>query len=81
MHTTMGTGEPPNETAAVDFWHCEKCGRLCTKLEMDGALGLTPRASACPCGGLKFSPTNLPWWGWVLPRVWIFALHRARGVA
>ena len=65
-----------------DFFLCQKCHRLCTAVEVAQTLGLNPpRRSPCACGGLKVSPTNLPWWGWLLPRVWTFAVARLRGVA
>lgn len=64
-----------------DFYICTKCQRICTAVEMQKALGINPSVgSPCPCGGHKFSPTNLPWWGWFLPRVWTFAVDRVRGV-
>jgi hypothetical protein len=66
-----------------DFYLCRKCRRLCTALEMAPALGQNPTRTCCPCGGLSYIPTNLPLWGWLLPRVWTFAWHRWRelGVA
>lgn len=65
----------------ADFWKCFKCGRLCTGMEMGEALGPDGTGSACPCGSTRFSPMNLPWWGWLLPRVWKFAVARIRGKA
>jgi len=61
-----------------DFMKCQKCGRLCTKLEIDRGLG---KGEICPCGSLKYAPVNLIWWQWMLPRVWWFACLRMRGVA
>lgn len=75
----QSTGE--GTIVPFDFWKCEKCGRLCTALEMAKALGISPTASCCPCGSLKYSPMNLPTWGWCLPRVWRFAIQRLRGLA
>ena len=64
-----------------DFMRCAKCGRLCTKLEMERALGPEGTGAACPCGSLKYQPTNLVWWEWVYPRVLVYAwtLVRALG--
>ena len=59
-----------------DFMRCQSCHRLCTKLELERALGRNVTGLACPCGGIKYMPVNLPWWGWILPRVWVFALAR-----
>jgi hypothetical protein len=63
-----------------DFLTCAKCGRLVTKLEVLAAVGPGGTGQACPCGALKYSPTNLPWWGWFLPRVLVFAVKRLRGL-
>jgi len=53
---------------------------LVTKLEVLAAVGPGGTGQACPCGALKYSPTNLPWWGWFLPRVLVFAVKRLRGL-
>ena len=52
-----------------DFYRCEKCRRLCTKLEWDAAMGLHGTGRVCPCGGIKFSPSNVTWRDYVLPQV------------
>lgn len=65
----------------ADFWRCDKCLRLCTKPEMDQALGIGGTGRACPCGSMRYRPANLPWWGWLLPRVWRFAWLRTHGRA
>jgi hypothetical protein len=64
-----------------DFMRCQKCGRIATKLEIARALGTHGTGQPCPCGAMKLQPTNLPWWGWLLPRVWVFAVARLRGLA
>jgi hypothetical protein len=58
-----------------DFYQCTTCRRLTTQPELVAALG---QARGCRCGGLKFSPTNLPWSGWLRPRVLRFAWQRLR---
>jgi hypothetical protein len=65
----------------ADFWFCYKCKRLCTGLEMAIALGPGGSGFACPCGSQRYQPTDIPWWGWFLPRVWKFAYLRIRGRA
>lgn len=62
----------------ADFWTCMKCRRLCTGIEMMKALGIGGNGTACPCGSQHYYPANLPWWGWFLPRVWVFAYRRIR---
>jgi hypothetical protein len=66
-----------------DFYKCKKCGRLITRIEEMLAFvpGTKHYGHICPCGSQKYSPTNLPWWGWLLPRVWKFAWLRIRGIA
>ena len=63
----------------ADFWRCFKCNRLCTGLEMSKALGVGGTGTACTCGAMKYSHVNLPWWGWLLPRVLKFAFLRVIG--
>lgn len=65
----------------ADFWRCYDCGRLCTGLEMKIALAPGGNGAVCPCGSQRYRPANLPWYGWLLPRVWIFAVMRLRGQA
>lgn len=67
--------------AAFDFYKCLKCGRVCTQPEMMVALGPGGSGKVCPCGGLRYSPINLPWLAWCLPRVLSFAWKRIRGQA
>jgi len=62
-----------------DFLACDRCGRLCTKLEAVAGLGIGGSGHICPCGALRYRPANLPWYKWALPRVWVFALMRLRG--
>ncbi len=64
-----------------DFTRCRTCQRLGTRLELARALAPGGSGLACPCGGLQVSPANLPWYGWLLPRVWTFAVARLRGQA
>jgi len=61
-----------------DFWRCHRCQRLVTKVE-EHALMATGKF--CPCGSDRAHPANLPWYGWFLPRVWVFAYLRLRGRA
>ena len=60
-----------------DFYRCDRCGRLCTQPEMMRALGREGTGHVCPCGGLKYRPTNLRWFERSYPRVWTFAWQRA----
>lgn len=64
-----------------DFMRCGKCGRLITHLEMVRAIGPKGTGKACPCGALKYAPSNLVWYDWLKPRVLYFACQRLRGVA
>jgi len=70
-----------------DFYRCYGCRRLITKLDEQaaqrGELGLRGEMLAiiCPCGSTKYSPANMLWYHWLLPRVWKFAFLRARGLA
>ena len=68
-------------SVSADFWRCYNCGRLCTTPEMNKALGVGGSGQACPCGSMRYTPSNIPWWGWFLPRVWKFAFLRIRGLA
>lgn len=74
----------PQSVSAIpqfDFYRCigtSGCGRIVTGPEMVAGLS---SGCPCPCGGLKFSPINLPWYGWFIPRVWRFAIQRLRGLA
>lgn len=60
-----------------DFYKCDKCGRLITLVEEKRACST---GKICPCGSPRYRPANMSWWHWFLPRVWIFALLRIRGV-
>ncbi len=68
----------PNYRDSYDFYKCAKCGRLITHPE---SLDNTAKGSVCPCGGLKFSPINIRWFQYFLPRVIWFSLLRWRGWA
>lgn len=66
---------------AYDFYRCigaSGCRRIITKPEM--TVGFETGVP-CRCGGLKFSPINLPWYGWFIPRILKFAIWRFRGMA
>lgn len=65
----------------ADFWRCHECGRLCTRVEMDMALGVGGTGAACSCGSGRYVPANLPWYGWMFPRVLSFAILRIMGKA
>ena len=62
-----------------DFYRCHECGYLITAIEMAVAINVTGRP--CPCGARMFSPANVRWYHWFLPRVLYFAYQRLRGVA
>lgn len=61
-----------------DFYNCDKCGRLITKLDEMKAIA---RGEVCKCGSRKYHPANMSWYHWALPRVWVFAYLRLRGEA
>lgn len=67
---------PATALCDYDFLQCKRCGRICTKPEVDRALGPLGTGQVCKCGSIKYSPINLPWWGVFLPRVWSFAVNR-----
>lgn len=83
METALKFAKGQVNEATFDFYSCYKCGRLITRLEEADAFNpKSPRlGKICPCGSLKYRPCNLPWWGWLLPRVWKFALQRIRRLA
>lgn len=60
-----------------DFYRCFRCHRLLTNPEVVAGLQVHP-VKICPCGALKFSPTDPHWYEYVLPRVIRFAIARAR---
>lgn len=66
-----------------DFYRCEACHRLMTKLEEFSFFDPTSPTygQVCPCGFRRYSPTNMLWWEWVYPRVWKFALIRVLEIA
>lgn len=77
------------DAGGYDFYRCRGCGRLITRLEMNLHLrgfeypeGPTSRADGqpCPCGARRFSPCNVRWWHFLLPRVWRFLRMRRRGL-
>lgn len=57
-----------------DFMRCGKCGRLCTKPELERMLDRG--TGACPCGALKYYPVNFKRHYLKYPRVWWFAILR-----
>lgn len=65
---------------AYDFYRCQRCQRLITQPEMRRAMRATKLLRVCPCGALKFSPTNPLWYEYLLPRVLVFAWFRARAL-
>jgi len=74
----MGLGE-----SDFDFYRCGKCQRLITRVEEMKAYSkkATKPGAICPCGSPKYSPTNLVWYEWFLPRVLLFAYYRIRRAA
>lgn len=76
-----GRTDPVLGQCAYDFYRCQRCQRLITAPQLARALAATKALRICPCGGLKFSPTNPLWWELCfLPRVWTFAWARAREI-
>jgi DNA-directed RNA polymerase subunit RPC12/RpoP len=75
--------DPRHITAAYDFYRCQKCNRLITALEERRAIMATSDAESnvCPCGGRRYSPTNLTAFDWFKPRVLEFAYMRLRHLA
>ena len=69
--------------ADFDFYKCQKCGRLITRIEELAAFtpGTKSYGQICPCGNKKYHPVNMRWFHWFLPRVLRFAYFRARGMA
>lgn len=65
----------------ADFWRCYNCKRLITKPEMDRALGVDGTGIACPCQSSRYTPANVPWYGFLIPRVLRFGFDRLRGKA
>jgi hypothetical protein len=64
-----------------DFYRCGRCFGLITLPQMKWGCSEEGQLRICPCGGLKFSPTNPKWWEFLfLPRVWSFAVKRLRGL-
>lgn len=63
-----------------DFYRCGRCNGLITQLQLVAAMHQGKALRICPCGGLKFSPTNPLWYEYGLPRVWAFAWQRARAL-
>jgi hypothetical protein len=68
---------------SFDFYRCNRCGRLITKLEEIAAFtpGHPMEGRICPCGSTHYRPANMAWWDWIWPRVWRFAWFRWRGLA
>jgi len=63
---------------SYDFYRCVRCTRVVTQPQMQRGLSATKALRICPCGGLKFQPTNPRWHEYFLPRVLAFAWTRAR---
>lgn|GEM_PF-4903131 len=65
-----------------DFYRCEKCGHLITRIDEIRAFtaGTKTHGRICECGCRKYRPVNMPWWAWFLPKVWRFAWLRIRGI-
>lgn len=78
VHAAFPSSTTPVSEAlcAYDFMECGKCGRLCTKREMERALGVEGSGRACPCGSTKYQPTNPSFWQLWQPKVLIFAVYR-----
>lgn len=67
--------QPVSKAAPEDYYdayQCATCGRLILKPEMIESL----KQGGLPCGHGKVRPTNVEWYHWVLPRVWMFAKDR-----
>ena len=58
-----------------EFYRCLRCLRICSQTEMLAAIGQDGSGSACPCGGLKYSPVQVTWRDYHLPQVVRFARH------
>lgn len=63
-----------------DFYRCERCTALVTEPQMIRGLANASKIDVCPCGGLQFRPTNPRPIEYLLPRVLVFALQRARAL-
>jgi hypothetical protein len=64
---------------SFDFYRCQRCKRLFTRLEELKAL---QTGKVCPCGGLKYVGPAWPHpHEWFLPRVILFAYLRWQGRA
>lgn len=65
-----------------DFYRCYKCKRLITRVEEIRAFSKQSKnpGAVCACGSPKYSPANMRWYEWLLPRVWQFAYLRLKGV-
>jgi hypothetical protein len=59
-----------------EFYKCLRCLRICSQTEMLAAIGQDGAGSACPCGGLKYSPVQVTWRDFYLPQVITFARHK-----
>jgi len=67
-----------NETDGIHYFNrCRRCSSLITKLDVlkafngDGVL--------CGCGGSMFSPSNLHWYEYLYPKVWLVYWAHFRG--
>ena len=61
-----------------DFFSCQRCGRLITKLEMSRKLHT---GKVCPCHGMRYKAAYPNWYHWFLPKIWHFAYLRFRKLA
>ena len=59
-----------------DFYRCDECGRLITRLQE--VVGLAT-GKLCKCGRRKYHPVNPKWCEFLLPRVIWFAVLRILG--
>jgi len=77
LRAKAGLGE-----SDYDFYRCYECRKLITRIEEIKMFtcGTDEYGVVCKCGSRKYTPVNLPWWGWLLPKVWKFAFYRIRGM-
>lgn len=75
-----GVWDPDLGEHTYDFYRCQRCQRLITQPQLKRALTHTSvdGLRICPCGALKFSPTNPIWYEFLLPRAIAFAWARIR---
>lgn len=66
-----GLKPPKIPCAACDAAGCPKCDER----------GFHQTLRICPCGSMRFSPSDIAWHDWFKPRVLYFAYLRIRGLA